>query len=508
MSDDVPEAGDGDAPVDGPVPRSSRAEELYRAAAAERGAARGPVAPSSAPDDPLVLLADLVPAPSGSDRRAGPPASVTEPGVPVAGPPGAESGAAGATAGRPASAPSPFWRYGFPVLMVVLVALIPVLLIAGKNTLLQSTEGTVLTEITDPALPGWQAITEPTPTLLLVQTDAGGAAVGVTAMSLTGEGAGGLVFLPMSTVLTMPDGSYATLDDIAAQQGLTGLQAAVEGLLGAGMSETVVADPQTWTDLVAPVGPLTVENPDAIKAADGTVRFPKGAIVLQPSEVAAYLEATNPGESEVNRLVRHKAFWTAWLTAVGTSDDPGVLPGETESGLGRFVRDLSGDRVEMFPLPVQPGAVPGSNKPFFVAVTDQVQALVARLIPFPIGAPPGSRPRVRLLDGTGALDHGLGAAPLIVEGGGQVDQIGNATAFGATETTLTYFDDARLPEVERLQQALGVGRIVKATDAASAVDVIIVLGDDYRNAPPRSIAPVTTAPAGSTTTVVVGVAGR
>jgi hypothetical protein len=129
----------------------------------------------------------------------------------------------------------------------------------------------------------------------------------------------------------------------------------------------------------------------------------------------------------------------------------------------------------------------------YLPVDEQVTSLVARLVPFPIGAPPGARPRVRLLDGTGTLDHGLGAVAGVVAAGGQVDQIGNADAFGATTTRLEYHDDARLPEVERLQAALGVGEVVKVPSAQTAIDVTIVLGADFAAQPPPSLAPVTTA---------------
>ncbi len=95
--------------------------------------------------------------------------------------------------------------------------------------------------------------------------------------------------------------------------------------------------------------------------------------------------------------------------------------------------------------------------------------------------------------GQQSVDHGLGAVGNVVAAGGQVDQIGNADAFGAATTTFQYSDDARLPEVERLRAGIGVGEIVKMSSELPAIDVTIILGADYAAQPPPSLAPVTTA---------------
>jgi hypothetical protein len=399
--------------------------------------------------------------------------------------------------GRATNRLGPFWRWGFPAFIVVLALLVPVLVKVGQRTVLQSTDGRVLNQVTDPAAPGFQIITEPTPTLLLVQTDATGVANGLTVMSLTGEDSGGVIFIPMTTVLELAGIGNIPLDAAAARAGLEGLQKAVEGVLGVGMAEVAVVDPQGWADLVAPLGSLEVENPDDVKVAgpggEKTILFPKGTITLTPADVPVYLETLSPGENDLNRLVRHQAFWEAWLRKVGTSDDPAVVPGESSSGLGRFVRELATDRVDMGPLPVKGASIPGSDLAVYLPVDEQVTSLVAKVVPFPIGAPPGARPRVRLLDGTGTLDHGLGAVGTVVAAGGQVDQIGNADAFGAAVTTFQYSDDARLPEVERLQAAFGVGEIVKMGSELPAIDVTVILGADYAAQPPPTLAPVTTA---------------
>jgi hypothetical protein len=162
----------------------------------------------------------------------------------------------------------------------------------------------------------------------------------------------------------------------------------------------------------------------------------------------------------------------------------------TGTGNQAWVTDPSPHLVAWEGETYQP--IPGSDLAVYIPIPDQVTSLVARLVPFPIGAPPGARPRVRLLDGVGTLDHGLGAVANVVAAGGQVDQIGNADPFGVPVTQLVYSDDARLPEVTALQAALGVGEIVKVPSGQTAIDVTITLGADYAAQPPPTLVPVTT----------------
>ena len=415
----------------------------------------------------------------------------------------------------PSDAPSPehppsrsaWWRIGYPVALALLVLAIPVLVLVGRNVLLTSTEGKRLTDVTDPAQPGWEAITEPTPTLLVAQTGPDGQLVGVTVLVLTGEGVGAVVFVPPTTLVQLTDEPLATLGRRYAEGGVDALQQGVDALLATAVGSTTVVDDRAWADLVAPTAPLSVDNPSAAgTTASGEVRFPRGTISLPAAEVGPFLAAGRADEDEYNRLARHQAFWKAWLNKVGASDDPQVVPGETETGLGRFVRTLAAARVDYHVLPIRRAGIPGTEAVVYAPEAEQVTALVATIVPFPVGAPPGARARVRILDGTGTLDHGLPVAPLVVQAGGQVDQIGNATSFDITETQIVYYEDARRADADRLREALGTGVVVQSVDQGDAVDVTVILGADYAAAP-RAVAPVTTAPVAGGTAPAPGAAG-
>jgi len=237
---------------------------------------------------------------------------------------------------------------------------------------------------------------------------------------------------------------------------------------------------------VEPVGDLAITIPDAVAATvigdDGepsTVAFEAGAIDLSPADIGAFLAAASGAESDLNRMVRQQLVWVAWLEAVGADlQNPGVVPGESGTGLGRYVRTLAASQIELVTLPVRTVADPGSGVVGFEPADEQVNALVATLIPFPVGPVPGSRLRVRILDGTGALDNGLPAVARLVEAGAEVATVGNATNFDYSETQFIVAEFGDLDRAERLRDSLGVGEVVRSAEQASAVDVTIVLGRD------------------------------
>jgi hypothetical protein len=371
-----------------------------------------------------------------------------------------------------------FWARGFPVLLVVMAVSVPALLIAGRNIVLHSTEGAIEQQVTDPSAPGWQAFAEPTPVALVLHRGDGGVLGGITLVSLTGPGDRAVVFIPVDTVVGPDPGR--TLAEFAAE-GEPALRAALDRLLGFSPSDIVTLDAAGWREAIGAAGPLTVENPDAVFAAAddrSVLRFARGTLTLPVADVPEFLLARNPGERDLNRMVRHEALWRAWLEALRRMPAPPSGPGV----LGRYAGALASGRVDMATLPVQTAPARGpSADDRFVPVPAQVRELLGRIVPFPVGGPT-TRLRIRLLDGVGTLHHGLDAAAGLVARGGQIDQIGNATTFAVPRTTLVYSDDARRPGVEALAAELGVGEVVKAAGIESGTDVVVTLGQDYVSA--------------------------
>jgi hypothetical protein len=378
---------------------------------------------------------------------------------------------------------------------VVALLAVPALVWLGVQTILGSTEGQTVAVVDDPAAPGFERLVDPTPVYLVVDEGPDGVLGSVSVLTLTGEEAGGVVTIPPSTLLTDGEGGGGTLEAVHASVGVDGVRTLVARALNAQAEGVRTVDADGWAALVAPVGPLEVDNPDEVRGPDGEVLFASGTIELEADRVGEYLSRRNEGESDLNRMVRVQQFWRAWLAAVGDEvDREDVVPGEVSSGLGAFVRSLAGDQVELATLPVDRAPIPGSEASVFAPVEAEIRALVTRLVPFPAGAPVGARLRVRLLDGVGDLDHGLGAVRPLTGAGGEVRTIGNASSFGVATTRFVYHDDALLPRVEALRDALGVGEVVRSEQVDDSVDVTVVLGADAAAALDGDVA-VTVAPA-------------
>jgi hypothetical protein len=242
-------------------------------------------------------------------------------------------------------------------------------------------------------------------------------------------------------------------------------------MLGFGISEVVVVDKARWAELIGPVAPLTFTNPDAVS------EFPAGEISLGADQVAAYLGAKGEGQSELARMARHQLFYEAWAAAVAASGDPAVVPGEVESGIGRFVRGLAAGPVQIETLPVTEIPLVAG----FVRIDPDaavIEDLLPTVVPFPTAARPGGRVRVRLLDGTGDQDHVLRTAPLVVPADAEIVVVGNADRFDYEITEIRYHVPLQKTAAESLRAALGAGRVIDDPRQTDAFDVTIVLGTD------------------------------
>jgi len=373
------------------------------------------------------------------------------------------------------------WRWGFPVVLIALFAAVPALVYAGWHVVLDSHDGRIISATTDPSEPGWEGSVTPTPTAAIATVNETGELTSVNVLALTAEGAGTVVLIPADTRAPSQIGAQ-TLVTAYRAGGVEALKPALESITNAGIDEIQIADAAKWEELVGPVGALTVANPDNVVYGGQTI-FPKGSIDIPPAQIGAYLRTRNWSENDTNRLLRQEAFWRAWLAKVGTANAAAAVPGETDSGVGRFVRTLATDQVDFQVLPVKLEPLPDAFASVFVPLTDEVKALFIKAIPFPTAAPEGSRPIVRVLDGTGQLDHGVGAAQVLAAGGAQIDAIGNASSFKIPTTQFIISGSDHQAQAEQLQAALGVGEIVQSADSSDSVDITVILGADALGAP-------------------------
>jgi hypothetical protein len=249
------------------------------------------------------------------------------------------------------------------------------------------------------------------------------------------------------------------------------MHGAVEAITGVGIQDVVVVDDARWAELVGPVAPLPITNPDDL---DG---FETGDIALSADQVGPWLRAARPDESELGRLYRQQLLWESWIAAVAASDDPAAVPGELDSGLGRFVRGLAAGRTTVASLPVRE-IDDGAGATTYRVDRDALSRSITELIPFPTGTAVAPRTRVRLLDGTGDPDHVGRVASEVVASTSTIVVVGNADSFDYETTEIRYHQENQRQAAERLREALGAGKVVEDVRPIDAFDVTIVLGTD------------------------------
>lgn len=392
----------------------------------------------------------------------------------------------------------PVARWTYIGAMAVLVLAIPVLTYVGAQAVGESNAGRERDVVTDPSATGYEASVEPTPTMLVTQTDDAGVVSGVTVLSLNSTGGGNLTFFPAGTELELPlvEPPRQPLDVIYQGAGQSGLEQRIETLLVAATEENIeITSNDQWTSLVAPIGPLTIVNPVALNTTDALgapVSFVQGEVQVPPEQIGLFVNTRGPEENDLTRLERQQAFWTSWLAAVNASGDPNAVPGETDKGLGRFVRGLAAAESTFNTLPVTPVGIFGvsaTDSNLYLPDQTAVNELVAQTIPFPIGV---GRLRVRVLDGTGTEGTAESAARVMVPAGAEIAIIGNAGSFDHEEVVLQYYDPTERDKAQRLLDSLGGGRLVLRESVTDSVDATVIVGSNFDAA---------TAPGASATTV-------
>ena len=376
-------------------------------------------------------------------------------------------------------------RRGLVLTLTALAAVAVVLVAFGMRAILDSSDGRLVAAVSDRSKPGFEAIVDKTPTALVLATDDSGQLDSATLLALTAEGDGGVMSIPVQTDVYLATAPGVVLPiTLQALFGASGPDAARQSLgelLNLDFTDTIVLSSTDWATLVAPVAPLTVSNPAPVVGDDGSEAFPKGSISLAADQIWPFLSSPAAGQSELDRSLRQQAFWKAWLSALGAQGSDADAASQPSGVLGRYLSQLSGDRLTLQTLPVTDvvgTGTPGVQYRLAPGVTgaDAISAIA----PLPEGSP-GRRPRLKVLDGTGDLANAEGPAIVLAAGGGQVDIIGNADSFGAATTQIFYFDAAQLPAAERMRSLLGVGEVVESRQSNSALDLTVIIGDDYQS---------------------------
>nr|MDQ3756293.1 LytR C-terminal domain-containing protein [Actinomycetota bacterium] len=357
-------------------------------------------------------------------------------------------------------------RNGGITLVVVLAVLLAVRVLAGPSS---DGEGDGSDgDAAKPAAP---------PALLLVQRDAANRAVSLFVLAPEVGGKGGtLLLMPPGTMAEAPSLGLQPFSQLLELGGPDRLLGTVRNLLGANIAEVHVVDDAGLAALLAPAGPLSVDVPERVEKVDarGTVEivYEAGPTKVEPAEVPRLLAEKGRG-TDLTRLARHQALWNAWLQRLGKQPD--AVPAEPPA-VKRALAALAAGEVRTRVLPVTALGVDADIELYQVE-REQLARLSASVFPTAARAA-GERPRIQILNGTGA--PGLGQRVADKLGAGfDVRLTGNAARFDYTETQVVFYDRDQQGEAERVRAALGMGKLVLSRNPLDVVDVTIIVGKDF-----------------------------
>jgi len=403
---------------------------------------------------------------------------------------------------------SRFLTWMIPLLLVGLGVSAYVLAQQGAAEFLDSTGGRLQTSVTDPEAPGYVALVDPTPSMLMLWTDGLGHLSGVSLLSAASDDEGGsvLVMPPFTRFRPGDDTLYAAFE----AGGVEAVENVVSRHLRIAFGETELIDGDRWEQLLAPVEPLPIVVTDPLITRNDAgavgVRFPAGTAAIDAEDIVDFLGWRNPDEVQLNQQFRHGQFWDSWIGAVF---DGGVdaVPGESETGVGRFVRSLANGQanIELLsfteersesvaPTTDQSDAAVPAEAITVIPDAEALEETIVAMIPFPVAPVSSPRPRVRLLDGVDNTPAVLQVAERLVAAGAQIAILGNADTFEIDQSRIVYHVGDAEADAQSYADALGTSGVegdsgsgLPADEALTepeerieqrTIDVTVVVGAD------------------------------
>lgn len=317
--------------------------------------------------------------------------------------------------------------------------------------------------------------------VLIVQSDPAGNAVTMLLLVPAAKDKGGTVLLiPPGTMTEVASLGLEPVGRSLSLGGAQRLDATVENLLGVSIAEVLVYDDARLSSLIQPAGPVSVTIDQRVEqvGANGSVDivYEPGVHKVEPSQVPALLAVKGQG-NDLSRLVRHQAFMDAWLARLKAQ--PSAIPAEPP-GLNKAVKALLAGQVTTRVLPVRSMGATDQGELFQIE-PDELRTLVGTVFPGPRpGA--GLRPRLQILNGTGAVGLAQQVGDRLLSAGVEVKLTGNAGRLDYAETQIVFYRKEDQAAAERVQKALGVGRVVLSRNPVDVVDVTVIVGRDFQPA--------------------------
>lgn len=377
------------------------------------------------------------------------------------------------------------WRWGFPALVIVLLAFGGYLLLAGIGTVLDTRRGETRGAVTDPTAPGFEAFVEQTWSMLVATEDSNGELVQVAVIAAADRGGSGgtILILPVDLVVELDDNSTRTsclakvcrLIEHHRIGGLAEVRNAVTAMLNVEVTGTTLLTPNRWQSLAGAVDPVEVElTNDLVISAEGggsVVRFSAGTRRIEASEVVDFFAFTG-GESASERIDRQRDWWLGWIQAVAAGNPVENLPA-LDLDVVHLLETVASGRVQV------PAGLWVDEGNGLTMDENRLTDLVVAMFPVPIPRNPGQWPTVRLLNGTGDPSLDASAREVVLRAGVELVVVGNYRSEKVIQTRVLHREESMRPAAELLANYLG-GGVLFDQMLSPVTDLTVVIGSDFR----------------------------
>ncbi len=337
----------------------------------------------------------------------------------------------------------------FALAELSLVLAIPFLAVAGVHAVLESRTGAFVQQV-GPTEPGWRALVEPSSVVAIVERYEG-QTTGVTLIvHEQGVQGGAIVVVPGNVTL-----GDTKIEDLPLEVVIP----ALSETLKLRIDQTGVVDETMWPEIVG-TQTYTVDNTDLVDGGTGQ-SFTVGEVTLSGENVGDFIGSRESSADSTVLLSRRLTFWSAVIES----------PPASNHLVASVARSLTQGNVDIFEFPAQ------RDQKSLVLDEQNVPELVSRAVPFPAGAEPHHRIRLRVLDRTGDADLPAIASQLGA-GGFEVVEMGNASEFDDGPSELLVPSQWTGPDPAALVEFVDVSSKVESVDMAESIATLII-GDDF-----------------------------
>ena len=269
---------------------------------------------------------------------------------------------------------------------------------------------------------------------------------------------GTVLLVPVATQLDVPSQGTSVLQDIPTLDDGALLTNSVENELGIGIGRTVRIDDAGLTAALGPAAPFSITLAEPVAFSDRSTKYRAGAQQVSAAQASELLSAPQ-SVNELDRLVVVAAVMEGWMDRLR---DPAVARAtlQLQPGLAPLVAAAAAPDRRIDTVPVTSIATGGGER--FDVRSSDLAALVRRAFPHSQLGHRGRRPRVEILNGTGALGVARATAAKVVPAGGRVVTSDNLPGFGLKQTQVVYYEDAWRAAAQGILDAMGCGSLRKA----------------------------------------------